>query len=141
MGEVTMNALRRSMITLAAIFMLMIGSVTSAQAAQTSLSGTVNCNGSVTTYNTIRYMDVPSRTELFLSQAAGGTRSGYAMYIGVRIVANDQHHRAYFQSANRYGVLQQNNNYVQNTRFRMTAQMVYPSAGACSNSWAGTLYY
>ncbi|KGM14587.1 hypothetical protein N869_05090 [Cellulomonas bogoriensis 69B4 = DSM 16987] len=114
---------------------------TSATAATTSLSGTVNCTGTRTVYNTVRTMAEPSRTDLFLTKAAGGARSGYSMYIGVYIVANGNYHRAYFASANRYGTLQSGNNYVVNTRFRMTAQMAQASRGTCSNSWGGTLTF
>lgn len=86
-------------------------------------------------------MQQPSLTQAFLSQSAGGVHSGYQMQVGINVVANGNFHEAFFQSANRWGTIQQNVGYVANTRFKMNAKMTSPSSGTCSNSWSATLYY
>ncbi len=132
---------RRTIATLAVALTALTATATSSQAATTTVSGTVNCNGARTIYTTVRYMQTPVRTELYLSQAAGGVHSGYDMRIGTYIVATGGYHEAWFEGADRYGALQAGNNYVSNTRFRLGAKMDQASSGACSNSWGGTLYY
>lgn len=132
---------RKTVTVLAATLVALGMGVTHAQAASSSLSGTVNCNGSRTTYTTVRYMAEPSRTDLYMTQSAGGARSGYSMVNGVYIVANGRYHDAFVWGANSWATLQSGNGYVRNTRFRMTAQMATPSKGTCSNAWAGTLHY
>jgi hypothetical protein len=128
-----------AVVTTAAVAAL--GGVAPAQAASTTVSGTVNCTGTRAYYSTVRYMSQPSRTELYLTKAAGGTRSGYGMAIGMTVVATGRMHEAYFVSANRWGTIQSGNGYVANTRFTMNAKMMSPSSGACSNTWSGDLSY
>lgn len=132
---------RRSTAILAACILGLGAGAGAAEAASTSLSGTVNCNAARTIYATVRYMQQPSRTDLYLAQSAGGSWSGYSMFIGTYIVATGAIHEAFFGGADSYGTLQASNNYVVNTRFRMSARMDEPSAGTCSNAWSGTLTY
>ncbi|MFC8191902.1 hypothetical protein ACFUMH_09595 [Cellulomonas sp. NPDC057328] len=132
---------RRTIATLAVAITALTGTATASQAATTTVSGTVNCTGSRTIYTTVRYMQTPVRTELYLSKASGGVHSGYDMRIGTYIVASGSYWDSWFEGADRYGVLQSGNNYVKDTRFRLGAQMDQASVGTCSNSWAGTLYY
>lgn len=133
--------MRKLFVALLASVFLAVGLVTPASAATSSLEGTVNCTGIETTYPTVRRMQQPSRTELYLTQAAGGTRSGYGMEIGVFIVALAKTHRHPYVGAGWWGTLQSSNNYVKETRFRMTAKMIKSSRGTCSNTWKGNLHY
>lgn len=135
------HVLIRSIAVLSAVATLGLAGIVPAQAASTAVSGTVNCTGTTANYTTVRYMDQPARTELFLAKSAGGTLSKYAMNIGIKIVATGTVHNAYFAGANEYGTFQAGTGYVVGTRFTMNARMMKASSGACSNSWSGTLYY
>src|SRR5690606_35621103 len=106
---------------------------------KTAVSGTVNCTGTLTTYQTVRYMDGYNKIQIYLTKAAHSPRGGTGMTLGAYIVANGKAHRDWVVSANRWATFE-TGAYVPNTRFRVQASMS-PSRGTCSNSWAGNLHY
>ncbi len=128
---------RRTAAALAATVLAMGIGASAAHASDTTVTGTVNCTGSETVYSTVRYMQQPARSDLYLAQAAGGVHSGYSMDIGTYIVATGVVHRAYFLSAGWYGTHQSGNNDVVNTRFRMTAKMHQASSGTARTRGRG----
>lgn len=106
---------------------------------KTGVSGTVNCTGSITTYNTVRYMDGYNNIQMYLTKAAYSNRGGTGMTLGAYIVAANKAHRDWVVSANRWATFS-TSAYRPDTRFRVQAAMD-SSSGACHNSWAANLHY
>lgn len=132
-----MKGIRAFAVVGALLFTLGLG-VSPSNAASSSISGTVNCTGSYTVYSTYRKMAEPYQTQMYLSKAAHSTRGGVGMVLGIHTkIAN---HKEGFVSANRWGTFQRGYGYVKGTSFRVGASMD-KSAGACTNSWAGTLHF
>jgi len=107
--------------------------------------GTVNCNGSMTTYTTQRKLTGWSTTDLYLTAAAysdGNIFSGgpyTSMTLGIKIVKTGVIMDQGITGAGRW-VTFDTSNYLPTTVFVMRAAM-HASVGTCHNSWAGTLYF
>jgi hypothetical protein len=110
----------------------------------TSLSGTVNCNGSVATYTNVRRLTGYSTTDLYLRGAAWSqgypwTGNYTSMTLGVRITKTGKNLDKQIVSADRWLTFD-TRPYLPNTAFVMRAAM-HASVGACHNTWSGTLFY
>lgn len=130
-------------LSLAASTMFM-GAGTASAAQTTKVSGTVNCNGSTTTYQSVRKMTGYANVELFVTKA--DYSDGYwpngpftSMGFLVKITKTGTVITSSVPGVNAWAKFD-TADYIPGTTFVMGASM-RKSSGTCHNDWAGELHY
>jgi hypothetical protein len=130
---------RSVVVAIAVTAALGMSTIPAEAAIQTSLSGTVNCTGTWTTYSHTRYLTGYSETGIYVTKAAHSSRGGTAMGFGIRITRTGTDLDTVVRGADSWATMD-TRDYLPNTAFTVRARMT-PSSGTCYNSWAGTQKY
>ncbi len=139
----------RLLVALTLSLSLALGASPIANAASLKVSGTVNCNGSTTTYTKVRstgsaYRKVEIHVTDFTKYhwtSWGVKQNVTGTHLSALIVKSGRTTTSRLATPVTPWATIMGADYVAQTRFRIRASMVTHHRGTCDSSWGGTLHY